>query len=215
MEKLQVRKIILASGSPYRRDLLAKAGVAFEVQTAPVDERSIQSADPIELSIKRSVLKATAVAMQNPDSLVIGADQVLGFRGRSFDKVDTAAAARDVLEELSGQTHILSSAYCLIFKGQAENVPRILEAKSVDATMHMRDLSEGEIAAYIATGEWQGSVGCYKLEGAGIQLFRGAIPDAFTVIGLPLTELFASFRGLGLNPLENKDGPWTLRVDAL
>jgi septum formation protein len=91
-----VGALILASQSPYRQKLLAATGLAFAVETAPIDEHAVGGATPREVALNRAAAKATAVAALRPGALVIGADQVLSFEGAAFDKVAdaTAAAAR-------------------------------------------------------------------------------------------------------------------------
>src|SRR5690606_9894419 len=91
---------------------------------------------------------------------------------------------------------------------------RVLVAEVIDVPMRMRALTEAEIDAYVATGEWQGSVGCYQYEHRGAHLFDGPGADQSTIVGLPLYRLLTLLRELGVNGLTSPAGPWTLTASA-
>jgi len=206
-----IKKIVLASQSPFRRQLLASTGLVFDVQVAPIDEQQITASTPRELAEARAAAKGMAVAKISPGCLVIGADQVLSLGDRAYDKAPDLATARQHLEELNGKTHTLHSAIVLAY-GEAGDSARLLRHFTCAAAMAMRQLSSAEIGGYLETGEWRGSVGCYQFENRGIQLFEGTHADQSTVIGLPLQELMRHLRELGVAPLLQPAAPWTLAL---
>jgi len=191
--------IVLASASATRRQMLERAGVAFVVDTAPVDEAAVKQAMAIETGNPARVaetlaeLKATRVAARHPGRLVIGADQMLDCDGVWFDKPADAAAARQQLATLRGKTHRLSSAVAAVRDGRC--VWRHAEA----ATLTMRHFSDAFLDQYLARAgdAVLGSVGAYQLEGLGSQLFLTVEGDHFTVLGLPLLPLLDFLRENG------------------
>jgi len=196
------KRLVLASTSPFRAQILKSAGVDFDAIGPDVDEKGIFSADPAAMALARAEAKATDIAVKNLDSVVIGADQVLSLGDRTFTKAQDINEARRRLLELSGQTHTLHSAFALAMNG------KILASKVVDVAMAMRKLANGEIDRYLATGEWRGAVGCYQAENHGIQLFESIGGDTTAVVGLPMPQLLTALRLIGVNPLESPRGPW-------
>jgi septum formation protein len=165
------------------------------------------------LAAARARAKAEAVAAAAGGALVIGCDQVLELSGTAFDKVSTAAAAAARLRLMAGRTHYLHSAYCLYWR--APEAPGavgalLLQERLLSTPMPMRPLSDAEIDAYVATGEWRGSVGCYQFENQGAQLFEAVSADQPTIVGLPVQDLCRELRRLGINPLLAPRGPWRL-----
>jgi septum formation protein len=205
-----VKTLVLASGSPWRKDLLASTGAVFDIQTAPVDEYSITAPDPMSLARARSEAKALATAEVRSGALVIGADQVLSLGGRMFDKARSIDEARERLALMAGKAHTLHSGLALAYKPDDGAPARILAATVVDVAMPMRPLTGDEIEAYLATGEWQGSVGCYQYENRGVHLFDGVAGDQSSIVGLPLQTLLKVLRQLGVDLLRQPTPPWRL-----
>ncbi len=207
---LLVSKVILASSSSYRRDLLQTTGLEFSCETAGVDEAAIVSPVPRGCAIARAVAKAKDVALKHPGCLVIGADQVLEFDGMVLGKLDDAQAARRRMELLAGSTHLLWSAVNLTYASPEEEVYD-LYTEAIRVPMEMRQLTTEELDAYFTHCEqWQGVVGCYKYEQLGGQLFSSVGGDHSAIIGLPLIPLTQALRALGINPLINPNGPWSI-----
>lgn len=202
---MKINRLVLASQSPFRKALLDSTGISYECAVSNVDEKSIIHRDPRCQSLERALAKAKAVALKFPDAMVIGADQVLSFEDRLLDKVESPQEATSVLSELSGKTHVLYSAFCCLTASE------VYHEQVVTVAMQMRHLSAQEIAAYVATGEWQGCVGCYRYESRGIHLMQEIRGSHSAIIGLPLLELLAAFRSLGMDPLLAPCGPWHLR----
>lgn len=192
--------IILASQSPIRSKLLTQAGINHRVRPSNFDEAAVQSSllqrSPTDLAAHLSQAKATSVASDFPDDLVIGADQTLEFEGQSLHKCRDLIAAKQLLQRLSGKSHHLHSAVTVM---KAEEV---LFQFTGHATLTMRQLSPQFIDHYLElTGDdVLSSVGCYKLEAQGLQLFENIDGDYFTILGLPLLPLLAFFRKIGELP---------------
>ena len=194
--------LILASGSAVRARLLANAGVRFRIEASGVDESAVKAAagedvPPAEIALRLAAAKARAVSEKHGDALVIGADQMLECEGKLFDKPAHMAAAAENLRQFSGRTHRLITACCLMRDGGT-----VWESVET-ARLTMRDLSDGEIAAYLsAAGEdVLGSVGCYRLEELGVRLFSDIDGDFFVILGLPLVALLARLREQGVRGL--------------
>jgi septum formation protein len=196
------RKVVLASRSVSRASLLRNAGVAFEARPATVDEKAIRDAMLAENARPRDVadalaeLKARRMAFRVPDALVLGADQVLECEGQIFGKPGSREEAREQLAFLSGRTHRLLSA-AVIYE-DARPVWRHVGT----ATLRMRPIPGAVIEDYLlAEGEKVlTTVGCYRIEGVGAQLFSHIGGDYFSILGLPLLEVlgFLRTRGIGL-----------------
>lgn len=195
-------RLILASGSRARKDMLTAAGLTFEIIPADIDEDGITSTLQTESAcveaadIARVLAgeKALAVARQNPGALVIGSDQVLSVGQRKISKAQTMAEARETLDILRGRTHELVSAVALARDNE-------LLWQTVDsADLTMRDFGDEFLGHYLnCAGERiLKSVGCYEIEGAGVQLFEHIDGDHFTIMGMPLLPLLNELRQRGL-----------------
>jgi septum formation protein len=191
--------VVLASKSLARRAVLAGAGVAFDAVGSGVDEDVVKTkllaagAGPRAIAEALAAEKALAVSRVRPE-LVIGADQTLEFGGALYDKVETVTDARARLIALRGAAHRLHSAVSVHRAGAT------LWGDVQSATLTMRDFSDDFLETYLATeGKAAlGSVGCYRLEGPGVQLFEAIEGDYFTILGLPLMGLLDLLRREGV-----------------
>lgn len=189
---------ILASGSKSRQTLLKNCGLAFETISSKVDEDAIKSAVADDLAIEDiagllAQTKANVVSECNPDKWVIGADQTLLFENTLFDKPRSREQARDHLLKFRGKTHRLETAVCIAKSGQ------IVWTHSEPAFLTVREFSNEFLGQYLAL-EGNGvtsSVGGYKLEGPGLQLFEKIDGDYFSILGLPMMPLLAELRACG------------------
>jgi septum formation protein len=187
-------KLILASTSRIRSELLIKAGLAFEALRPEVDEDALKASAkglaPGDLARSLAAAKAVSVANRRPDAMVIGADQILNLEGRVFDKPGSREEARRHLLELSGRSHVLETAICC---AKARDV---VWQHLGRATLTMRSFSESFLDGYLDRmgPEVVTSVGGYKLEGLGAQLFESIEGDYFTILGLPLLPLLDFLR---------------------
>jgi septum formation protein len=190
--------IVLASKSAARRAVLAGAGVPHEAAVAGVDEEAVkrgllaEGATPRDIADALAELKAVRVSRGRPD-FVIGSDQTLDLEGQLFDKVETIEAARERLKALRGKTHKLHSAVVVAKEGAP------IWREVVTAKLAMRDFSDAFLEDYLAVEgpEALGSVGCYRLEGPGVQLFSKIEGDYFAILGLPLMGLLDFLRRHG------------------
>ena len=191
--------LILASASPARKNLLAAAGLQVHVQPALVDEEAIrrifksdrQTAADCALALEEA--KARQVAENHRSALVFGADQILVCDGSWFNKPVDLTDARAQLQVLRGRTHELVTAACVVL----DNTP--IWHAVVSAKLTMRHFSEAFLDAYLVAEQTAvlGSVGAYRLEGRGIQLFADIQGDYFGILGLPLLELLSFLRARG------------------
>ncbi|MEG9860940.1 MAG: Maf family protein [Parvularculales bacterium] len=190
--------LILASTSVSRRRLAESAGLICTVQASGVDEAAIkdqlEGVAPKTLASALAEAKALAVSSEEPASFVIGADQILWCEGDFFDKAKDMAGARRTLEALRGRSHELYSAVVIARAG-------MIEWRFCDrAVLTMRLVSDGFLEEYLErVGEdILGSVGCYHLEGVGVQLFDKIEGSYFTVLGFPLLPLLEALRHRGV-----------------
>jgi septum formation protein len=191
--------LVLASSSASRRVMLEAAGVAFTVVTPGVDEDVIkhklraEGADGPKIAHTLAEAKALAVSKAHPKALVLAADQILIFEDRIFNKALDEDEARATLQALRGATHELISA-AVIAKGGAA-----LWRRTDMARLTVREFSESFLDEYL-TAEMPvllGSVGCYRIEGRGAQLFAEVKGDQFCIRGLPLIAVLEALRDFG------------------
>ena len=195
-------QLILASGSTVRARLLETAGIAFDVVSPHVDEDAVkesllaEGAPPRDVADTLAALKASKVSMLHPGALVIGADQILVFEGELISKQPDLAAAHVLLRRLGGHKHELVGGVVLAKGGS------VVWRHVARAELIMRAYSDEFLDGYLARqGEAiLSSVGCYFLEGEGVQLFSHINGDYFTILGLPMIPLLSALRDFGVLP---------------
>ncbi len=198
-----IEKLVLASASSVRRRLLSDAGIAHVVDPADLDEDAIKKEGlakgltPADVAGRLAAEKALAVSARHPGMTVLGADQVLVLGGRIYDKPRDLAAARLHLLDFRGRRHDLLSAVALARDG------RVIWSHLETAEMHVRAFDDAFLDDYLAQegDSVLSSVGCYRLESRGLQLFERIDGDYFTVLGLPMLPLLAALRNAGILPL--------------
>lgn len=189
--------IILASTSPTRRALLDNAGLAYTAVPPQVDERALIAQNPHwtpgETALKLAAAKASEVSARFPDAIVIGADQVLALGQKSYAKPTSIGQCRQHLMELRGKTHALISGVVCARGGAAA------WSHTSQALLTMRAFSETFLDHYLERvgADCMTSVGGYKIEGLGLQLFETVEGDHFTILGLPLPPLLSYLRMTG------------------
>ena len=193
-------ELILASASSGRAAILRGAGLDFRQQSADIDERALEAEaasggefDAGRLALMLAAAKAQDVSAREPAALVIGADQVMECGGVAYHKPATVEAARRHLMQLRGKTHSLNAGLCVARGGTVvwQHLDR--------AHLTMRDFSDDFLDAYCRSESETllSTVGVYRIEGPGIQLFDKIEGDHHTIIGLPLLPLLGYLRDIG------------------
>lgn len=190
--------LVLASKSLSRRAMLDAAGVAYRSIPAELDERALEAglvnASPAEVAEALAVAKAAAVASLQPDALVLGSDSLVVCAGRRFDKPASRDEAVEHLRFFSGRVMELHSGAALV-RG-----PTCEWSHSALARLHVRELSEDFITHYLEQ-EWpevSHTVGCFRIEAMGVQLFKQVEGDHFTILGMPLLAVLGALRDAGV-----------------
>lgn len=194
-------RVILASTSPYRQALLRQAGVSFDAVRPDFEESLPQGELPDTVALMLAEGKAEAVAEHYPDAVVIGADQVGECEGLLLGKPHDAVEAKAQLQALLGKTHRLITGVVLIGPTPADGNARPTLRLVEETRITFRALTEAELNAYVATDEWEGCAGGYRLESQGVQLVSRIDGDYFNIIGLPIVQVLEALRRLGVNPL--------------
>ncbi len=202
MTEAHIPELVLASQSASRRAMLEAAGVPFAAVAARVDEDAAKASlghlSPRDLADALAELKALKIARQVTGALVLGSDSLIALAdGSRLDKPESREEAVEHLRRLSGGSHDLWSAAVIAENGQP--VWRHVER----AKLHVRPLWEGFIEAYL-DAEWPaiaGCVGCFRIEGRGVQLFSRLDGSHFTVLGMPLLPVLSYLRERGVMPV--------------
>jgi len=182
-------RIILASASPRRQQLLAQVGVVFEVIESNVDENIKGTAEErVETLAKR---KAEAVAAKEPNAVIIAADTLVTIDGKVLEKPIDAEDAKTMLNTLQGRKHT-------VYTGVAIIKDNITHSFIEQADVYFKPLTNEEINAYIATGEPMDKAGAYGIQGKGALLVSRIEGDFYAVMGLPLCRLFVELKRLGI-----------------
>ncbi len=192
-------KLILASSSPRRRELLASIGAEFDVVPSHVPEEHQEGEAPEEYVARLSRDKARAIAMLHPDRWVVAADTTVLLGDQLLEKPADAADAARMLGTIAGRTHIVYTGVTL------ENASRdYRETRVAESEVRMLPLSREDIEWYVATGEPLDKAGAYAVQGVG-SMFIDSIHGSYTnVVGLPLALLYQMLRKAGLDPLRNR-----------
>ncbi|WLR50079.1 Maf family protein [Bacillus tianshenii] len=186
-----MKRFVLASSSPRRRELLEKFGFSFVVAPSMVDEEVDESASAEAVVMQLAEQKAEDIANAFPEGIVLGADTVVVFEGNILGKPKDRQEAKEMLQMLSNNTHIVYTGVALITNAGTETF-----YESTNVTF--RELTDEEIDAYIQTGEpfdKAGSYGIQDLGGAFVQEISG---DYFNVVGLPIMRVIQELRALGV-----------------
>jgi septum formation protein len=189
--------ILLASTSPQRRAILEQLGIPFDVVAPQYEEHDAPDADPVELVREHARGKACSVAPEAGERPVLGVDTAVVLDGVVYGKPADAGDAARMLEVLGGRTHVVVSGLCLLTPGWEE-------LAHDETSVTFRPLTARDIAAYVASGEWEGRAGAYAIQGLGGALVERIEGDYLNVVGLPgsllvrlLAERFAGAYGFG------------------
>jgi len=189
-------KLILASSSPRRRELLASIGLDFDVVPSHIPEVRGEGEAPEEYVARLSREKAAAIAHAHPDRWVIAADTTVLLGEELLEKPADAADARRMLATIAGRTHIVYTGVTVMNASQNHHDTRVAESE-----VRMLPLESEDIAWYVETGEPMDKAGAYAVQGIGA-MFIDSIHGSYTnVVGLPLALLFRMLRRAGIDPL--------------
>lgn len=175
-------KIVLASSSPRRKQILENAGYTFEVKVPDIDENLRIKLPPIDLVMKLALKKAEAVATDADDEVVIGADTIVCIDGKNIGKPSNAEEAKSLLRQLSGRLHRVYTGVAIVSKERQETF-------FVQAKVNFMKLSEDQINRYIKTEEPFDKAGGYAIQGKGCTLVENIDGDYFGVVGLPIAQI--------------------------
>ncbi|HXY32289.1 MAG TPA: Maf family protein [Gemmatimonadaceae bacterium] len=184
-------RVVLASSSPRRRELLSMIGIAHTVVPAGIDESLLLGESPPAHAERLARAKAEVVAARNPSSVVIGADTIVVVDGEVLGKPVDAAEAVRTLRRLSGRVHTVHTAVAVAVNARTESA---IESVAVE----FRTLDDEEIADYVATGEPMDKAGAYGIQGFGATIVRRIEGDYFAVMGLSLTLLVSLLHRHGI-----------------
>lgn len=184
-------ELLLASTSPARRALMDALALPYRAVAPEVDEVVAPGTPPHHAVALLAERKARAVAARFPQALVIGADQLVALGGQALGKPPDARAARAQLAALRGRSHEIVTGVCVVG-------PAFLVTEVDTARLTVAPLREEELDGYVATGEWQGCAGGYRVEGRGQALFQRIEGDRAAVQGLPMQRVVRLLREAGV-----------------
>jgi septum formation protein len=184
-------RVILASQSPRRRELLRLIGIPHDVHPADIDETFLPHESPAPHAERLATEKAAVIMAREPDAVIIAADTIVVLDGEVLGKPASAAEARATLQRLSGRTHTVHTAVAVQYGGRA-----VSGVESVEVTF--RPLDDAQIARYVDTGEPMDKAGAYGIQGYGATLVERIHGDYFAVMGLALGRLVGLLDEVGV-----------------
>lgn len=187
--------LVLASGSPRRRDLLAEAGIPFETVPADIEETVLPDESPVAMTLRLAREKAQAVAGRlgpRPPRHVLGADTTVVLDGEIIGKPRDPEDAVRLLSRLTGRTHRVVTAVAVV-----DTASGAVCDCAVESRVHMRSADEAALRDYVATGEPLDKAGAYAIQGRGAELVSGFDGSRSNIIGLPLEETLALLKAAG------------------
>lgn len=187
-------RLVLASASPRRADLLRAAGIPFDVFAVDVDEHFRPDEKPEHAVARLAEAKAAVGVAARPDAVVLGADTTVVVSGEALAKPADAADAARMLRLLSGRSHEVLTGVCLCHQGR-----RLVRVEST--RVRMAQLSESEIAWYVSAGEPFDKAGGYAVQGLGSRFIEGIEGSYSNVVGLPISSVYELLKELGCDTL--------------
>ncbi len=191
-----MKKIILASQSSRRREILSKIGLEFEVIPSDFEEDMTLKLSPPELVKVLALGKAESVAKKYTDAIIIGADTIIALDGKVFGKARDEQDAIETLRFLSGKCHSVFTGWVVIDTETGKNKTGVSETK-----VYFKTLSEKEIAWYAATGEPMLGAGSYFMQGGAARFVEKIDGDYYNVIGLPIIPILSALKDFGVDVL--------------
>ncbi|MBD3309831.1 adenine phosphoribosyltransferase [Candidatus Woesearchaeota archaeon] len=198
-------KLVLASKSTRRKQILEDNGYEVEVDISDVDERSVKIDDVKELVMHLAELKAKKVAKRNPDSVVLAADTMVYFEGKEIGQQETDKDAEDVMRKLMGQTHEVWSGICVM----NTKTGKVLKAHEV-SLVTLKQISDEALHEYIISGQYKGKAGAYNITDPEFENFMEGVEGSYTnIMGLPIEKVEPMLKEIGLK--EGIDMPELVR----
>ena len=197
MPETAIRRLILGSTSPYRRELMLRLRLPFEVVSPDVDETPLASESPRALALRLALAKAQAVALRHPQAVVIGSDQVADLDGEPLGKPGTHARATEQLQRMRGKTVVFHTAVAVVCLETGFS-----QVDLAQANVKFRNLGDAEIERYLRAETPYDCAGSAKSEGLGIALLESIDSDDPTaLVGLPLIRTCQMLRAAGVEVL--------------
>lgn len=190
-------KLILASGSPRRRELLSRLGISFEVITKNIDESAIAGESPADLVQRLSKDKALAVYQDHQGDIILAADTVVALEGKIMGKPHDENEAFEFLSRLTNRTHEVFTGICLINKAK-------INTQVVCTKVTFGHFDDDILRSYIATGEGADKAGAYAIQGQGAFLISSISGSPTNVIGLPMQEVTKLLQAAGIFPFHTQ-----------
>ncbi len=188
-----MKRIILASASPRRKELLEQLGLRFDVEPSYCQEEVDDKQEPLELAKSLSIRKAEAVGNKNTGAIIIAADTFVVLGDRIIGKPNSLAEAKEILTELKGRSHSVITGFTVMDTSNSKIV-----SQSVETKVFVKDLSLEEIDAYVETQEPMGKAGAYAIQGLGATIIDRIEGDYYNVIGLPVDAIVCVLKKFGI-----------------
>jgi septum formation protein len=196
-------KLILASGSTYRRELLSRLLLPFESIAPDIDESALPDESPEQTALRLAEQKAVAIARAHPNSVIIGSDQVATLDGDQIGKPGTHDAALKQLQKMRGKSVIFHTALCVIdnrLRSDEIESAHAIQTENVQTLVNFRQLSDQELDAYLRIEQPYDCAGSAKNEGLGITIIEKIVShDPTALTGLPLISLTGMLRNIGVS----------------
>ncbi len=186
-----MKRFIVASASPRRKELLSNIGFSFEIIPSDADESCDGKLSPEELVKELAKIKAVSVFEKNTDAVVFGCDTVVEYGGTVLGKPKSREEAKEMLRMLSGKTHNVHTGVCITDKKKTECFVSTVKVQ-------FYELTEALIEGYVYTGESDDKAGAYGIQGLGSVLVKGIEGDYFSVVGLPVAETVRCLSEFGI-----------------
>lgn len=203
-----MKKIILASASPRRKELLEQLGLCFDVEPSYCQEEIDDKQEPLELAKSLSIRKAEAVGNKNTGAIIIAADTFVVLGKRIIGKPNSLAEAKEILTELKGRSHSVITGFTVMDTSNSKTV-----SQSVETKVFVKDLSSEEIDAYVETQEPMGKAGAYAIQGLGATIIDRIEGDYYNVIGLPVDAIACVLKEFGISTVTLRYPDVTFRRD--
>jgi septum formation protein len=191
-----MKKIILASGSPRRKELLEKIGLKFEAESSNYEEDIYPGLQPHDAAQKISLKKAEIVASRHKNVVIIAADTFIVFDGQILGKPSTANESKKMLQKLSGKSHSVITGFSVIDTAKNKTLSR-----SVETIVFLKKLTSSEIDTYVKSKEPLDKAGGYAIQGLGAVIVDRIEGDYLNVVGLPLSALTEALKEFGIHIL--------------